>query len=245
MNAERSICKLEDLSRLVGEPVFSIQGEVLTFNPHYFDNPNFLFHTRIDEGIPSDDFEFAYQLRRFVQKTCSYCKLCQPRFIDQGRSKYLIERRDYGLDNFAPGFEISLYNQEGKPNAVVCVIDDEESIVSSIANFLKENGIKAYAFLIYTNRITASPFETTALAQQIVDNHPDVIFCDKGLGSSYSGIEVIRKVREFSEDRIKTVMMTGEPDTRETHNVAHHLLLKPVSRNTLLGSVFSESAPQT
>lgn len=60
-----------------------------------------------------------------------------------------------------------------------------------------------------------------------MDHEPDVLISDKGLGC-FSGIALIDKVRQLSEDRIRTVMITGEPETRETHQVAHLLIEKPI-----------------
>lgn len=60
-----------------------------------------------------------------------------------------------------------------------------------------------------------------------MDYRPEFLISDKGLGY-FSGISLIEQVKQALEEQVKTIMVTGEFDTRETHRVADCFIEKPL-----------------
>lgn len=168
----------------------------------------------------------------YIEEICKQCSLCAPLIERRSNSVFELERQ-----NYTPGIveRKPLYLTEDylPPEGVdtlrrVCVVEDNDPV--QLSELLAKKGSYVRTFLI-SRTVQNTLIGTNELINAIMDFGPDYLICDKGLGD-LSGIEVISRIREQSDD-IKTIMITGEPDTRETHDVAHILFEKPVSFSVL------------
>lgn len=176
-----------------------------------------------------DKVRYLYTLPKdYIEEICKQCSLCTPLVKKRSNSVFELERQNYTpriverkplylTEDYLPPKEVDTLRR-------VCIVEDNDPV--QLSKFLAEEGSYIRTFLI-NRTVQNTLIGTNELIKAIMDFRPDCLICDKGLGD-LSGIRVISRIREKSPD-IKTIMMTGEPDTRETHNVAHILLEKPVS----------------
>lgn len=64
------------------------------------------------------------------------------------------------------------------------------------------------------------------------DTDGHLVMCDKGL-AKIDGIEVTR----YLSTLVPTILVTGEPQTRETHRVGHVYIEKPLNPHSLIQGI--------
>ena len=123
------------------------------------------------------------------------------------------------------GLPISAHDQP----AAVLFVDDDPAIVDAILMMLKGEGF----------RVRAASNGDDALAHIENGFHPDILVSDYRL-PGYSGIEVVRRVRQKTREDLPTIIMTGDTSAREirAENLAHcEILYKPVDANGLIAII--------
>lgn len=106
-------------------------------------------------------------------------------------------------------------------DTVVAIIDDEHSITGGLQYGLTERGYETVGFFVDRDAMVPDEY-MGLLAQYVANTGAQGAVVDKGLGYT-SGIELIKALRELG---LLTIMLTGEPGTRETHRVAHRYVEK-------------------
>lgn len=187
-----------------------------------------------DISIRGDKISFSKQVGPYLlqlsgqndilkaaQSICNDCGACDP-IINKVKHGIEIKRVGYKFEpiNKKPFLEVIKYKAEGKSRGNITVVDDSED-ASQLAEHVCTLGFNSYGiwvnrYLGYSHRTQNDSFNA------IMKTKPHLLICDKGLGY-HDGIKILSSFG----DRCITIMYTGEPDTRETHQVAHHLVVKP------------------
>lgn len=132
----------------------------------------------------------------------------------------------------ANGPFFKMFRHEARERAsriTIGIIDDGLDIIQSLQRMLGTYGYDTLGFHINSDRsLMGGQLNTAAL--EIAGHGIGLAICDKGIGQT-SGIDLILALKE---EGIPTVMLTGEPNTRETHKVADRYLEKPVFAEELL-----------
>lgn len=218
-------CHLEVLAEENNLPFFSVRQNSITINSEYFTDPVFRRLVGIFENESQERQTEA--VISFLDRVCFLCKECLPRTTST-HPRIEIRRIGYNYQPDAPLFETKVIKANKEQNlGTVCLVDDYKPLLDNMGEYLSDHGFRAVAVYVPQRAGVASDLENRLLAQEIMDHNPDILISDKGLGR-FSGISLIQSVRQLSEDRIRTVMITGEPETRETHKVADFFIEKPV-----------------
>ena len=209
-------CRIESLQSLSGVSFISIKSErqgksELVLNPRMFPsvNPFLLGYYGYEELTETS-----------LRLICRSCKGCHPQIRPDGDG-FRVRREGYwfGEENI-PLFTHHRFPSEepGDYTRRVCVIDDVDP--TGLSEFL------SMRHLVESIRIDphaqADRISVNQLLEHIRQFHPDWAVCDKGLGD-VDGIELILHMKE---EGIRTIMNTGEIQTRETHYVADVFLPK-------------------
>jgi CheY-like chemotaxis protein len=112
---------------------------------------------------------------------------------------------------------------------VVLFIDDDPAIVDATTMLLNICGFQVHSALNGDE----------AMAHLANGVHPDIVVSDYRL-PGYSGIEVIRRIRQASIDKLPAVLITGDTSSQEiaTANLSNCTLLhKPVDTDHLISLI--------
>ena len=123
----------------------------------------------------------------------------------------------------------------------VLIVDDRSLGLSSTASVLSQAGFRPVGCLINPD-YSPTPgtdwgsrswlYERNLASQIFQSNRPVAAVCDKGLGRT-DGIEFCRALNELTP----TIMLTGEPQTRETHRVGSAYFEKPYDKPKLISTL--------
>lgn len=107
------------------------------------------------------------------------------------------------------------------------VVDDRSGGLMRMQHVALKAGFRPR--LIWVNsRKQASPVHINAIAREVTYGTAGAVV-DKGLGL-IDGIELCRQIADI----VPTIMLTGEPNTRETHRVAQGYIERPINDATMI-----------
>lgn len=222
MRPERCVYELFEIRQNID--LLSKKGDELVFNPAY--------NTVLAHYLKSNTLRLHN-----LTDVCNACGLCTPTIVQTEvgfritRANYqpnLQELRKpmYAITNFLPEKGIK------QKNIRVTIVDDRQP--QELAEWLARKGYNSTAVWVNQNW-NAKPDTQEQIVNAILQTGPHIVVCDKGLGF-FDGIEIITAIRGYG---VKTIMYTGEPDTRETHRVADAFVEKTLSIDELLNTVRS------
>jgi hypothetical protein len=108
---------------------------------------------------------------------------------------------------------------QGAPR--IAVVEDHVGCAKNTCRILLNAGLKPEVWLVNNKGWTSSLTPVSQLANLIAYSGVQAAVMDKSLGTGINGIRLTELVTEHLH---ATIMLTGEPDTRETHRVATRYL---------------------
>jgi len=181
--------------------------------------------------------------QRLVVDLCKSCRACTPTItptprtiaIDRINYKYIPESQK----PIIPFIEERTYQAIGAPSrGRITVVDDR--LPFELAEWLSFQCFTAKGLKVNPDR-DWSKISQIQLTKEVIKTRPQLMVCDKGLGY-HDGLELITSVRE-NMPGLTTVLLTGEWDTSETHQVADYFLMKGGNSRVELGTILDRHFP--
>ncbi len=116
---------------------------------------------------------------------------------------------------------------------IIAYVDDQGDWLNSVINVSLDYGFVPHLYLVNSwLNPTDRKIEELYAKKILKPENLVAVVCDKSMGF----VDGIALNRSLSQE-IFTIMLTGEPETRETHRVAHKYIEKPVDPNRLFRTI--------